>query len=666
MGVRVREDSLLGFRCFVLLIVLMVPHFPLLGQTGEPSSDEKPLEIEKVIITATRSEEELLDVPGHATIITEEEIRASGARNLADVLDFSAGVSISDFGPEGSEKSVSLRGSATGQVLVLIDGTRANNAQNGVVDLSLIPLENIERIEIVRGGTSALYGADAVGGVVNIITKREPSNEYTLRVSLENGSYLPAEHRTGLGADESNNKPDYLDLVDTQKAKIQFSHDLGGLYLNMAGSFVRAENGFVFVDSNNNNRKRENAELLGGDLWLAARLPLSMGFVDLSGSYVIQQKGVPGLESAPSPDAEEQDQQIRSMLRFRTERLFTDLLTLDINTHFGMTEISFENPDPLFPEDSKHTLYSVGAEVVQEALFLEPISFVYGGSFGYDTLDSSDLEERDRFFGGAFLETPLYIGERLTLVPAVRFDYYSDFYGAFGFKLGSAYRLTDSLSLKASVSRSFRAPTFNDLYWPAFPWAEGNPDLDPETAYNGEIGITLMTERLQWDSFLFVRYVLDAILWQEVSPGFWRPENFGEALFPGIEQQLRYRILDPLTINISYTFLYSFALSGKLEFGNNKRLPMIPIHDVDFGFTLQDKLNTFSASAHYESLRYLDTSNDSFLPSHFFLDLHYRRNLSESFSFFLAADNIFGEQYETVADYPMPGTMIRTGVEAEL
>ncbi len=294
----------------VLLIVMVLPLFPVRGQTAESSSDEEVLEIERVIVTATRTEEKLLDVPGHATVITEEEIRASGARNLAEVLDLKAGVSISDYGPEGSQKSVSLRGSVTSHVLVLIDGTRANNTQNGVVDLSLIPLENIERIEIMRGGTSALYGADAVGGVINIITKRKPSNKYTVRVSIENGSYLPLEHVTGSDPDKSNNEPDYLDLVDTQKARVHLSHDFGSLYLNMAGSFTRAQNGYVFTDNSNESRKRENAELLGGDLWLAARFPLDMGFIDLSGTYVKQLKGVPGTETFPSPDAEEEDQQI--------------------------------------------------------------------------------------------------------------------------------------------------------------------------------------------------------------------------------------------------------------------------------------------------------------------------------------------------------------------
>jgi vitamin B12 transporter len=647
---------------FFSLVTLTVFTSLAWGQEDKPRSDEEILEMERLVVTATRTAEELLDVPGHVTVITEEEIRASGASNLAKVLDNKAGVSVSDFGPEGSEKSISLRGSTTSQVLVLIDGVRANNAQNGVVDLSLIPLDNIERIEIVRGGMSALYGADAVGGVINVITKRQTRKEYTLRIAVENGSYLPQKHVKGFGLATSSNDPDFLDLVDTQRATAQLSHDFGPMSLNAAGSFIHAQNAYIFKDGHNENRKRENAELLGGDLWLAARFPMEQGFFDLSGSYLRHRKGIPGTDTLPTPEAEQEDQRIRTTLHFKTERLFTDLLTLDLTTHFTASELSYS--DPTYATDSLHRLYSAGAEIVQEALFLEMVSFVYGGSFGYDTIDSTDLSDRERIFGGAFVEIPLYIGERFTLIPAARYDYYSDFYGALGFRLGSAYRLSDSLSIKASLSRSFRAPTFNDLYWPSDAFAEGNPDLEPETGYNADIGFTLAGERLHWDAFLFARYVRDVILWQPGSDGIWRPTNYGEALYPGLEQQLSYRLLESLNLNLGYTFLYSFALSGGLEFEDNRRLPMIPIHEVDFGFSLRDTMNIFSVNLHYESLRYLKTSNASYLPSHFVVNLHFRRKLSEAASFYVAADNLFSESYEVVDGYPMPGLMIRTGVEA--
>ena len=112
--------------------------------------------VEDVVITATKTEEEILEVPEHVTIVNAEQIQASGARNLGDVLEGHTGISITDYGPEGSVQSVSVRGSTSSQVLVLIDGVRQNSASSGSADLSLIPIDNIERIEIVRGGSSAL------------------------------------------------------------------------------------------------------------------------------------------------------------------------------------------------------------------------------------------------------------------------------------------------------------------------------------------------------------------------------------------------------------------------------------------------------------------------------------------------------------------------------
>ncbi len=634
------------------------------AQTDGSPTDEDVLEMEKVIITATRTEEELLDVPQHATVITEEEIRAMGASNLAEVIDEKAGTSISDFGPLGAQKSVSLRGSTTSQVLVLIDGVRTNNAQNGVVDLSLIPLDNIERIEIVRGDMSALYGADAVGGVINIITKREATKDYTVRIQVENGSYLPQEHVKGYGLDKEKAEPENLDLVDSQRISLQMSHDFGPLMLNSSGSFFRAQNGYIFKDLNNEDRKRQNAHFLGGDASLALRFPFQSGFVDVSGFYLKNNKGIPGKASSPTLNAEQSDQRVRGVLHMKTDHFFTDLVTCDINTYVSSSEIGYEDPDAGF--DSLHRLVSTGGELVQELLLFESMTIIYGLNASYDTLDSTDVGERNRVYGGAFIETPLYLGERLILQPALRIDYYSDFEAAFGARLGAVYNITETLALKTSLSRSYRAPTFNDLYWPADVYAEGNPDLEPETGYSGEVGLTFMSEHLQWNGFLFARYIQDVILWQSGTDDIWRPSNYGEALYPGTEQHVRLMLLDHLTLHVSYTFLYTYVLSGEFVFSDNKRLPMIPLHEADFGFQYNDGKNMIYVNAHFETLRYLKTSNIVYLPSHFVVNVRYRRQLSDRVGIFLGADNLFGENYEVVPGYPMPGLMIRTGLEAEL
>jgi len=140
------------------------------------------------------------------------------------------------------------------QVLVLVNGVRQNNALNGGMDLSLIPIENIERIEIVRGGASALYGADAFGGVVNVITKKAAGSRF--KITLENGSYIPREYVSGYGGGTTENPADPLDLLDSQKIGLAFSRGGETLSFVTTGSITRADNGFIYNDLNNENRKR--------------------------------------------------------------------------------------------------------------------------------------------------------------------------------------------------------------------------------------------------------------------------------------------------------------------------------------------------------------------------------------------------------------------------
>ena len=126
----------------------------------------------EVVVTATRSSILQNDSPSPVDILTLQEIQRTNGSSVVDVLRSSEGFFLKDYGPTASLKTVSFRGMAAEHILVLYDGTRLNNFQNGQVDFSLLPMSNIDHIEVVRGGNSSLYGADAVGGIINIISSR--------------------------------------------------------------------------------------------------------------------------------------------------------------------------------------------------------------------------------------------------------------------------------------------------------------------------------------------------------------------------------------------------------------------------------------------------------------------------------------------------------------
>jgi outer membrane cobalamin receptor len=614
----------------------------------------------EVLVTATRREEKLLDVSHHVDVIAADEIEQSGAVNIAEVLDSRAGISISDYGPEGAQQSISLRGSTSEQVLVLVDGVRMNNAQSGGVDLSLLPLDAVERIEVVRGATSSLYGADAIGGVINIITRKEAAG--SLRLSFENGSYLPGSHVTGFSLDKTENPADFADLLDTQQVTVQLSQPLDRSALNLSGSFTRAANGYIFKDTNNENRKRQNAELLGGNAAASMRVPAGTGTLGISSSFFKNSKGTPGSATSPTLDASQTDQRVQGILSWKTDDFRGSALSFDLTGHYTWSTLKYENP----PSLSTHTMHSGGVDLAHELFMTSALSLIYGGNLSFDRLDSNVIGEKQRTYAGVFAELPLFLSARTTLQPALRYDYYSDFGGSLNYKLGLVHRLSETTSLKSSISKAFRAPTFNDLYWPTDPMAEGDPNLQPETSWEVDAGVTRITSGVSFDLFGFMRYSRDVILWQPGEDGVWRPSNWGEALYPGVEAAVDARLSDKLSGRVGYTYLHTYVLSGDFTIEDNKRLPMIPVHELDASLTFDDGTNLLSAGLHYESLRYERTSNEAFLPAHTLVDLLYRRQLSGSVSLYAAVDNLFNESYQSVDGYPMPRTFIRTGVDIDL
>ena len=641
------------FRKTIIFIFISIC---FIGYSEEQTDEdyEDVIQLDDIVVTATRTNEEILDVPEHITVITAEEIEDSGSKDIADVLSREAGLSVNDQGANGSLQTVSIRGAEYGQVLVLIDGVRLNNAREGGADLSMIPLEMIEKIEIVRGGMSVLYGADAIGGVINIITKKDADEDAIITISVENGSYIPQKYVTGAAGSEEEHNADASSLIDTQKYALLYSQNFNFLNINLTGSFKMAENRFVFKDDNNYDRIRENAEYIGGDVMLGLYFPFENASLNITQLYLQNKLEIPGSLAWPSADTLNKNMKLRSTINFKTDRFFTDILSFDTTAYFEYSEL--KNEVPYYPDE--HKLYSTGGDIVQEVNAFDFISFVYGGNINFNYSDSTASGIKQRLNGGAFLEVPIYIKDKITIQPSVRFDYYSDFNEALSFKLGMTYRLSSASSLKSSFARSYRVPTFNDLYWPG----SGNPNLEPEIGYDFNFGLTIMNENIEFNSFVFVRYLKDYINWQEIAPYIWIPVNLDKVLFPGLETDIKFKFLDHFSINATYTFNYSFYLSEGYEFSDNKRMTYKPAHEAGIGFEFNNDNNIVGLNGKYMGLRYSDTDNTTYIPGFFVMDAYYKRQLNKNISLSLSIDNIFNEQSQINNGYPMPGTMITTGI----
>jgi vitamin B12 transporter len=656
-------------RVFILAAAIIAGIEPCrLAAEEADESDSGVVELERVTVTATRIPERAADAPSSVWVVSAEDIAARGAVTVADAVRVASGVALSDYGPEGSQKTISIRGSTTNQVLVLVDGQRANDAFSGFVDISHIPADRIERIEVMRGSGSALYGGDAVGGVVNVITK-DASAPLVLR--FENGSYLP--ERRYLGFSGSGNKhevdADPLDLLDTQRMSLSASPALGDTILRLAGSFTKAANAYTYTDTDNERRGRENAGLLGGDASVGVGLPFLAGKLsaDLSGN--LAKKGVPGSMSDPTLNASQINAGTSLSARYTAETSYSDLASLDASLRAAWSRIDYSDEDTP-ANDGLHDIGSVAFDVSQRYLASDNAAVAYGASSSYTSSDSDTVGKHQRYTGAAFVEPALGFGA-FSLRPALRYDWYSDFspnapLGGLAGQLGAAYRLSGEKTLKISLARAYRVPTFQDLYWPAATDVEGNPDLSPETSYEANIAYELREKSLSYTASAYFRYVRDVIIWQPGDDGIWRPSNYGEALYPGLEQELRAELGNGYTLAANYTYLHSIALSGGLTLADDKRLAMTPVHTINATLSRSEPRFSWSATARYVSLRYIKITNTSSLPAYFTLDCMAKWKASKRYAVYVAADNLLDEEYEVADGYPMPGTRIRIGLELTL
>jgi outer membrane cobalamin receptor len=488
----------------------------------------------QVVVTATRTRLELSDVPQSTTVITRDEIASAPERSLPEIIQRAAGVQVNQNGPLGSLATVQIRGSEAQQVLVLVNGRRLNDAQSGLFDLSSLPVntEDVERIEILRGGASALYGADAMGGVVNVIT-RSPTAEPQGRVSASIGRFGTQEYT--LSHRWKPNAFGYaLSISREQSQGYRTNGDLRSWKVN-------GEIGYQVGP--------------GSDLNFSVRT-------------VHKEIGTPGTIDFPDPDDGQKDDMVLFDLGYHARIDSFDLNARVYQNFYDRTfetgplgKFSFGPPFFFF-----HKNRTTGGDIQVTTPWGSFQTITSGVEGAYDLVNSSTelgvtstaLGFHDATRAALFLQDEIEVAAPLTLTLGLRYDYHSAYQGQLDPRAALLLRLPWETRVRASVARSFRAPTFDDLYWPADAYAAGNPGLGPEKAWSYELGAEKGFGR--WalvKAAIFYRDVENLIRWAAGPDGIqWRPDNVAAATVWGAEVELTLRPFEGLTVPVTYTHLY--------------------------------------------------------------------------------------------------------------
>ena len=492
----------------------------------------KPLEV-----TATRSSLNQEETPASVTVITKEQIKRSQHRTVEDLLRGELGMDITQQGPNGGLSSVFIRGANSASTLVLIDGIQVNQNTSGGFNFADLTTDNIERVEILRGPQSTLWGADAVGGVINIVTKKgkgKPKHSF----SFEGGSFATFK--------ETANSSGSIDAFDYS---LNISRtDSGGF------SAANKENG------NSENDRYGNTTLstrLGYDFEDDARAEVIARYTHANNEFDSFNFLVfPAIPTDGTGYSNTDTIYFAAPL----QKTFAGWWTVKLNPNIAHDEVKFT--DPAFVSEVFNTTYTLD---LQNNLELNKnFSLVFGGEYQASNGEVKDSFDRTTYNQGYYLEGTANFNP-LILTAGFRHDVNSVFEDKTTYKFAAAYRIVETgTRFRTSYATGFRAPTFNDLFFPPFiiPGVPpiiidtANPNLKPEEVKSWEIGVDqeLFDKRLKL-SLTYFDSDYDNLIQLD---SFFVPQNLASAVSRGLETAIDVKAAKNLDLHLKHTWNETF------------------------------------------------------------------------------------------------------------
>jgi vitamin B12 transporter len=622
-----------------------------------PSWAEEPAELEDLVVTAGLEPVSARDVASSITIITREEIELRQVRFLGDLLRDVPGFSVSQAGGPGTQTQVRVRGAEANQLLVLMDGIRANDpASVDEFQFQYASTANIERIEIIRGPQSAIWGTDALAGVINIIRRKDVADQY-LAAEAEYGSF----DSVNLAADGGFRR-DRLELS-------------GGIaYANTNGTNISRTGDEK--DGAENTNANVSLEFDPSDAWT---LLLSGQHVDSTTDFDDADFVVTGLPHDTDRVTEARRDYVRGEARF-------DPLNSRWNGSFSVNWLNSDNDNYL--DGARDT--STAAESLE---FRLKSSVLLGSSSPENHRLTFALDHETVDYSQRGTATPFgdpnqdqsyevmgyaaeYVGSALegfTWTANARLDDYSDFDNAFTWQIAASQRIHSNWKLRGSVGTGSKAPTFTERYGFYPDYFMGNPDLEPEQSKGWELGVETGFDNGNYR--LGVTY-FDQKLENEIDSFVFDPNTFlftavnkdQSSKRKGVEVIFDGQLTQDLSFNASYTYLNATESDA---FGNTFEEVRRPRNaaSLNLRYFFADNRGNLNLNVNYNG-----SQLDNFYPPPFFgleqvtldsytvVDLAAAWKLNDRLELVGRITNIFDADYEEIYGFARPGRAIYGGL----
>ncbi len=575
---------------------------------------EKP-----IVVTATRTAQTADETLASVTVINRQDIERQQARSVQDLLRGVPGVNIANNGGPGKSTSVFMRGTNSDHVLVMIDNIKVGSATLGTTAFQNIPIEQIERIEIVRGPRSSLYGSEAIGGVIHIFTRKGDGRGFKPSFSFGGGSYGTLNGSVGLSG---SGKQGWFNLSASGIGTKGFNACTGKLSPNGAGCFT-------------NEPDRDGYRNVAGSMRAGYRfkngLEIDANFLHSAGKTKF--------------DGSVVNKSVLSQQVFGGSARFSLMDFWRVNLIAGRSRENSDNFNGNIFQTQFNTIRDT-ISVLNNFTIDDNHLLTVGMDYQNDHVDSTEaftVNKRNNW--GVFTQHQASI-DKHNVQLSLRHDDNQQFGSRVTGGAGWGYSITDKLRLTANFGSAYKAPTFNELYFPGF----GNANLRPEESRSFEFGAR---GNMDWGSWSLNVYEtrIDNLISFDAST--FAPANINKARIRGLEAIVNTQI-GGWRLNGNLTFLDPENRSSDANKGNI--LPRRPEQSfrLEANRTFFDKI-MLGMMFLAEGERFDDLNNTRKLDSYTKFDLRSEYNLSKHWRLQGRIENLFDKDYETAAFFNQPG-----------
>ncbi len=608
---------------FFLLFLLAYPAPRLLAQPSPPQGASKLAA--DVVVSAAAEPEPAVSLGAAATVIDAREIAASQATTVVDLLRTVPGLDVVQSGGPGTVTSLFLRGTSSTQTLVLVDGVPLNSPFFGGTDISALSTANVERIEVVRGPFSALYGSEAIGGVVRVFTRRAAAAGVSGHASFALGN---AGGKEGLG------EIGFLEGVLS-----------GTLGFRRTLSWGDRPNEFFSGTALSGALSAQVGE--GASAGVTARRETGRTGIPTDGA-------TPTLQRSTSSDT--------TAVEVPLSLSLSKNISLSASVRYARDRPGYADPEDPFFTSSSTDARRAGARVAFTAVV--GAHRLAAGADWERTLVSNEsnfgvaLDDASTRTFALFGEDRIaFFGEKLVVTAGVRWDDHSAFGSAVSPRLTVAWRVTPGLKLRAAVGTAFRAPSTGELYYPY----SGNAALRPEKSNGYEVGVEkTLAKDIVLEASGFWNDIRDLIEYDATAT--YMNQNIGSARTRGVEVALRTAVGARSILRASYTYLDAKDLDSNTPLVRRPRHRASATYATTFvsggafsltgiwvGRRADRDVQDFSKVV--EDPSYVRVDGAVTLPP-----------LTLSLAPFVRVTNLFGKAYEEASGFPAPGRRFLAGL----